>query len=36
MPFALSDGARIYWRLDGRPDKPPLVMVSSLGSDHDM
>ena len=36
MPFALSDGARIYWRLDGRPDKPPLVMVSSLGSDHAM
>ena len=35
MPFALSsDGARIYWRLDGRPDRPPLVMVSSLGSDH--
>ena len=37
MPFALSsDGARIYWRLDGRPDRPPLVMVSSLGSDHAM
>ncbi len=36
MPFAHSDGARIYWRLDGRPDKPPLVMVSSLGSDHAM
>lgn len=36
MPFAHSDGARIYWRLDGSPDKPPLVMVSSLGSDHAM
>ena len=36
MPFAQSDGARIYWRLDGRPDRPPLVMVSSLGSDHGM
>ena len=37
MPFARStDGTRIYWRLDGRPDKPPLVMVSSLGSDHAM
>lgn len=36
MPFAQSDGARIYWRLDGNADKPPLVMVSSLGSDHAM
>ena len=37
MPFVRSsDGTRIYWRLDGRPDKPPLVMVSSLGSDHAM
>ena len=36
MPFALSDGARIYWRLDGQAGRPPLVMVSSLGSDHTM
>ncbi len=36
MPFAESDGARIYWRVDGRPEAPPLIMVGSLGSDHAM
>ncbi len=36
MPIVLSENTRIYWRLDGRPDRPPLVMVSSLGSDHAM
>ncbi|MGA0795900.1 MAG: 3-oxoadipate enol-lactonase [Quisquiliibacterium sp.] len=36
MPFAINDGARIYWREDGRPDAPPLLMVGSLGSDHSM
>lgn len=36
MPFALSDGARIYWRADGRADAPPLILMESLGSDHSM
>lgn len=36
MPFATSDGARIFWHADGRPESPPLVMVGSLGSDHAM
>ncbi len=36
MPFVNSDGARIYWRVDGRADAPPLLMVGSLGSDHSM
>lgn len=36
MPFVNCDGARIYWRVDGRPDAPPLLMVGSLGSDHAM
>lgn len=34
MPFVHCDGARIWWRADGRPDAPALVMLNSLGSDH--
>ena len=33
MPFVNCDGARIYWRIDGLPELPPLVLVGSLGSD---
>jgi len=33
MPFALSRGARIYWRLDGAADKPALVLLTSIGTD---
>ncbi len=36
MPFAVRDGVRIYYRIDGRADAQPLIMVSSLGSDHAM
>jgi len=36
MPFATSDGVRIYWHVDGRAEAPPLLMVGSLGSDHAM
>ena len=36
MPFAVHDGVRIYYRIDGRSDAPPLLMVSSLGCDHGM
>ena len=34
MPFVNCDGTRIYWRVDGKPDLPALVLVGSLGSDH--
>lgn len=34
MPFATNDGARIYWRSDGRIDRPALVLGNSLGTDH--
>lgn len=34
MPFATSDGARIYYRLEGAPEKPLLVLGHSLGLDH--
>lgn len=34
MPFATHAGARLYWRADGDPSLPPLVLVNSLGTDH--
>ncbi len=36
MPFAESDGCRIYYRLEGAAFRPLLVMVHSLGADHGM
>jgi len=34
MPFAISEGARVFYRLEGAEDKPLLVLVHSLGVDH--
>jgi 3-oxoadipate enol-lactonase/4-carboxymuconolactone decarboxylase len=34
MPFASHAGARLYWRADGDPSLPPLMLVNSLGTDH--
>jgi len=34
MPFAVPNGCRIYYRLDGPPDRPLLVLVHALGTDH--
>jgi 3-oxoadipate enol-lactonase/4-carboxymuconolactone decarboxylase len=36
MPFAVSQGCRIYYRLEGAPRHPPLVLAHSLGTDHGM
>jgi 3-oxoadipate enol-lactonase/4-carboxymuconolactone decarboxylase len=36
MPFAVSEGCRIFYRLEGEASKPPLVLVHSLGADHGM
>jgi len=36
MPFVHHEGARLYWRLDGHPDRPPLVLLNSLGTDHSL
>ena len=33
MPFAISHGARIYWRADGAADKPVVVLLTSIGTD---
>src|SRR5262249_52770132 len=34
MAFSVSQGCRIYYRLEGHPDKPLLVLVHALGTDH--
>jgi len=34
MPFVTRADARLYWRADGDPALPPLVLVNSLGTDH--
>lgn len=36
MAFVVSKGCRIYYRLEGAPDKPLLVLVHALGTDHGM
>ena len=36
MPFAKVDGIRIYYRLEGLPARPVLVLSQSLGCDHGM
>lgn len=33
MPFASNSGVRIYWRRDGKPSFPALVLGNSLGTD---
>lgn len=34
MPFAVSQGCRIYYRLEGSSERPLLVLVHALGTDH--
>lgn len=34
MPLLNRDGRVLYWRLDGDPAKPKLVLLNSLGTDH--
>jgi 3-oxoadipate enol-lactonase / 4-carboxymuconolactone decarboxylase len=36
VPFADSEGCRIYYRLEGVAHRPLLVLVHSLGADHGM
>ena len=33
MPFHVLEGARIYYRVEGKPDRPLLVLGNSLGTD---
>ncbi|MGL4575251.1 MAG: 3-oxoadipate enol-lactonase [Burkholderiaceae bacterium] len=34
MPFVRSSNCRIFWRADGDPAHPPLILSNSLGTDH--
>ena len=34
MPFISVEGARLFYRLDGRDDRPTIVFSHSLGTDH--
>lgn len=36
MPFAISQGARIYWKFEGAADRPVLVLLNSIGTDMGM
>ncbi|HRD26712.1 MAG TPA: 3-oxoadipate enol-lactonase [Caulobacter sp.] len=36
MPFANHAGARLYWRQEGSPDKPALLLLSSIGTDQSL
>jgi 3-oxoadipate enol-lactonase/4-carboxymuconolactone decarboxylase len=33
MPFAVTQGARLYWRIEGAPDLPVLFLLNSIGTD---
>lgn len=33
MPFAMNDGVRLYWKLDGSVDAPTLILLNSIGTD---
>ena len=33
MPFASHDGLQLYWRLDGKADRPVLLLLNSIGTD---
>ncbi len=33
MPFAIHEDVRLYWKLDGAPDLPVLVLLNSIGTD---
>ena len=33
MPFTLRGDVRLYWKLDGAPDRPTVVLLNSIGSD---
>lgn len=36
MPFVTVDGARLYYRVEGNPQSPALILSHSVGADHGM
>jgi 3-oxoadipate enol-lactonase/4-carboxymuconolactone decarboxylase len=33
MPFSIREDVRLYWKFDGAPDLPVLVLLNSIGTD---
>lgn len=33
MAFAVRDGVRLYWRAEGEPERPALLLLNSIGTD---
>ena len=33
MPFTTRDGTRLYWRLEGPPERPAVVLLNAIGTD---
>jgi 3-oxoadipate enol-lactonase/4-carboxymuconolactone decarboxylase len=33
MAFATRDGVRLYWRAEGEPERPALLLLNSIGTD---
>jgi 3-oxoadipate enol-lactonase/4-carboxymuconolactone decarboxylase len=33
MPFATREGVRLYWKVEGEAQRPPLLLLSSIGTD---
>jgi len=33
MPFTIRDNVRLFWKLEGAEDSPPLVLLNSIGTD---
>ena len=33
MPFAVRNGVRLYWKLDGDAERPALVLLNAIGTD---
>ena len=36
MPFATVDNIRLFYRLEGKADRPLLILSHSIGTDHGM
>jgi pimeloyl-ACP methyl ester carboxylesterase len=36
LPFAVVNNVRVFYRLEGKPGTPVLVLSHSIGADHGM
>lgn len=34
MGFTTNEGARLYWRADGDPSRPAILLLNAIGTDH--